>query len=186
MTSAQAAALRPIETVELAGGERVPIHDELRRAVAEALPWAASKPDGETALETFVELLTGSMHRKGIILVPRARSNTREAVDADLYSLALSAKYAADQALFAVRLVVDVLPGRGSLLAEFEAVIEQLTSHASPIGMLDRLALLEDRLRRLRLVVLGTAIDAPLADPGEPLAAAGAGDAAPVLSGAEG
>lgn len=166
------------EEFTAASGARLAIPQQLRRAVRKALLPAAAQVDGESAEQVFVRRLLAQLYLEDMFLLPRERSGTREMVSADLYGMALSAKYAADERVHAVGLLFGPLPGppgqphagRPSLCAEFQEVVDQLTGHAPPAGVVERLGQFEERLRRLRYVALSTPIDAPLADPptGEP------------------
>lgn len=152
------------EEFTVASGARLAIPEQLRRAVRKALLPAAAQVDGESAEQVFVRRLLAQLHLEGMFLLPRERSGTREMVSADLYGMALSAKYAADERVHAVGLLFGPLPGRPSLCAEFQEVVDQLTGHAPPAGVVDRLGQFEERLRRLRYVALSTPIDAPMSD----------------------
>lgn len=161
------------EEFAAASGARLAIPDELRQAVRTALPAAGAQADGLSAEQVFLQHLVEQMHLQGIILMPRARTRTKSAVNADLYGLALSAKYAADERVHAIAMLMGPLPGppdrpdagRPSLCAEFQGLVDQLTGHAPPAGVVERLGSFEERLRRLRYVALGTPIDAELQDP---------------------
>lgn len=164
-------------TFTASDGAGLTVHPDLAQAVRRALPAAAAQPDGILAEQYFLQHLVEAMHHAGIILVPRARARSRDSIDADLYSVALSAKYAADQVVHAIRLVLGPQAGRPSMAVEFQNVVDQLTGHAPILGVVENLGALEERLRRLRLVSLGVSMDAPLADEPAP-AALPAGDAA--------
>ena len=153
------------EEFAAASGARLAITDELRQAVRAALPAAGAQADGVSAEQAFLQRLVEQMHLFGVILMPTARSRTKSAVNADLYGLALSAKYAADERVHAIAMLLGPLPGRPSLCAEFQELVDQLTGHAPPAGVVERLGGFEERLRRLRYVALGTPIDAELQDP---------------------
>ena len=153
------------EEFAAASGARLAIPDELRQAVRAALPAAGAQADGVSAEQVFLQTLVEQMHLRGVILVPQVRGKTNAAVNADLYGLALSAKYAADERVHAIAMLLGPLPGRPSLCAEFQELVDQLTGHAPPAGVVERLGGFEERLRRLRYVALGTPIDTELQDP---------------------
>ena len=86
--------------LKLETGEILLVPAELNGAVAQA--WGEAADQGETAAEwrtAFGAALVRALHRDGLILVARARRNSREAVNADIYSLALAGKYAAETRL---------------------------------------------------------------------------------------
>jgi hypothetical protein len=167
------------DSAQLASGEVLVLPPALWDALDAAIAAAAAIDDEARARTAFAGAFAEAVHRSGLILVPRAHAQTREAVDANVYAMALSAKYAADQTLFAVKTLVGPLPELGTLGGHVEAVIDTLTGHAPPAGRARLLASLDERLRALRQVVFGTPVDEPLADPAPPAAeSAGAGDAA--------
>lgn len=123
-------------------------------------------------LDIMVEALLLSFDGAGLILVPRARSKSRNTVDADVYSLALSWAGDARRRLQRARTAFQGGPERGDLHAEVDRALRALTGHAPPIGV-DRLAAIDERLRLLRRELLDIPVDAPAAEP--PI---GTGDAA--------
>jgi hypothetical protein len=159
------------DTAQLDSGEVLALPAELWPAIDAAIAAAGALDDPAAARTAFAGAFAQAVHRSGLILVARAHARTREAVDANVYSMALSAKYAADQTLFTVRKIIGPLPELGTLGSHVEAAIDTLTGHAPPAGRDRLLAALDERLRALRLVVLGTPIDTPLGDEAAPPAA---------------
>lgn len=153
------AAALPAE-LRMATGEGVPVPPALGGAIDQAL---AVAPVHGTAAEwrtAFATALVAGLFEAGLFLVPRAHSRTREAVDANLYTLALDGKHAAERHLGALARVVGDMPGIGPLVVHFQRVIDALTGHAPPAGAELRGAL-DERLRLIRQIVLGVPLDAP-------------------------
>lgn len=90
--------------LKLETGEILLVPAELNGAIQDA--WLAALGHRGDAAEwrtAFGDALVGALHRKGLILVARARQKSRECVTADVYSLALAGKYAAETRLEALQ-----------------------------------------------------------------------------------
>jgi hypothetical protein len=90
--------------LKLATGEILLVPADLSAAVDQA--WGAAVDRGETAGEwraAFGDALVEALHQKGLILVSRTKAKSREAVNVDIYSLALAGKYAAETRLEALQ-----------------------------------------------------------------------------------
>lgn len=79
-----------MHTVTLENGETVVVPDELAASLPRLI--ASMQACHAGALSEMADSLATEMHAVGLIVVPRAGSNTREAVTANLYSLALAWK----------------------------------------------------------------------------------------------
>jgi hypothetical protein len=159
-----APAPRPLRTlpaeIVMAAGESVPVPPALAEAIDQAL---AVAPTSGTAAEwrtAFATALVAGLFEQGLFLFPRAHSRTREAVDANLYSLALDRLHDGERHLVALAQIVGDMPELGPLLAHFQQVIDALTGHAPPAGAELRGAL-DERLRTIRQITLGVPLDAP-------------------------
>lgn len=151
--------------VALPGGEILLVPADLEAAVMAAIDAARGAATVEAWRTAFGEALVRALHGAGLILVSRGRQASRETVDADVYSLALSMKYAAERRLGAVTQLLGVLPEIGSLGNHVQDVVDALTGHAPPRRSQALTAALDERVRALRLAVFGTPMDAPLSDP---------------------
>lgn len=151
--------------VELAAGERIDVPVALREAIERGILKAAvARQGGETvAIDAFTAALTAALHQAGFLLVPRGFSRLRELVDAGIYAQALEGKHAVERQLQAARLVVGELPELGCLLGHAEALVAVLTGHAPPADRPRLLASFDERLRKLREVLLGVSADEPSA-----------------------
>jgi hypothetical protein len=83
----------------LDSGEILLLPAELWPAIDEAIETAGAIADGAEARGCFGRAFVEALHKRGLILVPRARSASRVTVDAELYSLALSGKHEAEERL---------------------------------------------------------------------------------------
>lgn len=136
------------------------IPSDLDAAIAEALQASATSQQTPAEWRTaFAASLVRALRACGLILVPRGRSGSRMTVDADLYSLALSMKGAAERQLGAVARLVgpapDLDPSAADLVTEFANLIAALTGHA-PLQGVGRCAHVGERLRQIHEAALGT------------------------------
>lgn len=110
----------------------------------------------------FGETLARTLHDRRIVLVPLAFAGSREAVNLNIYTLALDQKHAVERTLGAVATVVgpDSERAIGDLHGEFHAAVLALTGHA-PMPGIGRVLGVEQRLRQLRELLLGIPFDQP-------------------------
>lgn len=126
----------------------------------------------------FGEALARALYERRIVLAPLAFAGSREAVNLNIYTLALEQRHAADRALREIAAVVgpDTERGIGDLHGEFHAAVMALTGHA-PMPGIGRVLGVEQRLRLLRELLMGIPRDQPEiplpAEAGEPATAGG-------------
>lgn len=110
----------------------------------------------------FGEALAIALHDRRIVLAPLAFAASREAVDLNIYTLALDQKHAVERTLRAIADVFRPDPERaiGDLHGEFHAAVLALTGHA-PLPGVGRVLGVEQRLRQLRELLLGIPFDEP-------------------------
>lgn len=145
-------------------GEILLVPADLDRAIGAAIEAGRAAATVEAWRTAFAEGLVRALHEAGLILVARARQASRESVNADLYSLALSAKYAADRHVAAIGKVMGPLPEIGSFAHHAQALVDVLTGHAPPTRAPALVAAFDERVRTLRELALGIPADTPLAD----------------------
>ncbi len=90
--------------LKLATGEILLVPADLTGAIDQA--WGAAVDRGESASEwrtAFGDALVEALHDRGLILVSRAHRKSHDAVNVDIYSLALAGKYAAETRLEALQ-----------------------------------------------------------------------------------
>lgn len=149
----------------LRSGEVLLVPADLEAAVTTAIDASRGTRTVEEWRTAFGDGLVRALHERGLILISRGRENSRETVDADVYSLALSMKYAAERRVGGVIQILGPLPELGSFPNHVQDVVDALTGHAPPLRGQALTAALDERVRALRLAVFGTPMDAPLADP---------------------
>ena len=126
----------------------------------------------------FGDALARELYAHRIVLVPLAFAGSREAVNLNIYTMALDAKHAAERALHQVAATfrADATRGIGDLHGEFHAGVMALTGHA-PMPGIGRVMGVEQRLRILRELLLGIPFDQPEipipADVDEPITTGG-------------
>lgn len=82
-----------MEAIVLDDGEKLFLHEEMVPVVDSlAAMFGGRRFDVHAERRAMTLAIVAAFHNAGMILVPRARNTTREAVNADLYSLALSWK----------------------------------------------------------------------------------------------
>ena len=90
--------------LKLETGEILLVPAELNGAIQDA--WNAAVDHRGDAAEwrtAFGDALVSALYLQGLILVARARQKSRESVNADIYSLALAGKYAAETRIEALQ-----------------------------------------------------------------------------------
>lgn len=138
--------------VTMPTGETVPVPDELADIVA-CGELCGSEPDD------VADSLVAALFRRGLFVFPRARANTREAVNADIYSLALSQKHASERRQKAVQdllfPVVQRDDGQGLRSLDVRDVLRQVANYvvgsdkADLLAVIERLGMAEDMLREV-------------------------------------
>lgn len=101
------ATATPAVAVPIDSGEILLLPPELWDAIDVALEAAARSSDDQVAAsQIFAKAFAGALHQAGLILVPRARSNSKESVYVDTYALALDGKHAAERLLGTIAALV--------------------------------------------------------------------------------
>ena len=122
-------------TLQLTTGERLNVPELLHGAIADASTVAASEEDADQAAAQFAEAFVAALHARGLLVVERARSNSRESVYVDTYALALDGKHAAERLLGTIGALVkggtaDAM--RSPLLDDFSTGILTLVGRRPP------------------------------------------------------
>ena len=144
--------------VTLTDGTTLLVPDEMRESMDAAM--VAGIAAGEDALASrtaFVSTLLTQLHGRGFFLIPRAHVRTREAVDANVYSAALSRKAAVERDM---KRVADLLFPLVHRIENGVAIAQDLREMLKPTadhsigeqrdsiqGVIDRLDMVEEILR---------------------------------------
>lgn len=123
-------------TAALGSGQILLLPAELWQAIDDGVAVARAYADPVECRTAFARAFAEALHTRGLILVARARSDSREAVSADTYSLALAGKYAAERRLDDVARLLLGTPGTAGatspLLDDFSGGILALAGRAPP------------------------------------------------------
>lgn len=101
-------------TVATDAGERLMLPAELWQAIDDGVAIARDYADPVECRTAFAGAFAKALHARGLILVPRARSDSRETVAADIYSLALAGKYDAERRL---KVALDAQPALAGIMS---------------------------------------------------------------------
>jgi hypothetical protein len=141
----QGQAVEPLRAV-LPDGGTVPVPDALPRCVRAALDlWGV--PLGDALAREFSLSLASAFFTEGLFLFPRVRTSTREAVNADLYSMALAGRHVAERRMRAAQdllfPVVQRDDGYGLRSLDVRDMLRALAGNAVGVDRSDLLAVIE-------------------------------------------
>jgi hypothetical protein len=150
-------------TVMMPGGEVLDLSPLLDQAVDLAIdalqttvPTGDTTADIQRAREVFAEAFVPALFERGLLLVPRVRSISREAVTVDTYSLVCAGKHAAERTLGTIR---TLAAGPVTLLDDLAEGVAALAGRAHPSNKA-RVYSAARRIHQILIVLAGR----PLAD----------------------
>ncbi len=131
------AAAPPAVGIPIDTGEILLLPAELWEAIDVGIGAGGRHDDPVEAAQFFAKAFATALHERGLILVPRARSNSKESVFVDTYALALDGKHSAERMLGAIAALVKGSPaaselGQSPLLDDFSAGILTLAGRRPP------------------------------------------------------
>lgn len=111
-------------------------------------------------LDDAASFLVVALYGGGIVLAERAHADSREAVSLNTYTMVLEQKHRTERLLHKCRR--QLRPGQHTtdLHGEFVSVIESLCGQEHP-SIKPRMSGVDERLRQLRLLLLGVGLDTP-------------------------